>query len=137
MRKNVCRVSTNRWRLSFNEIARSNYCSGYRLVISLIKKKKIMNVYLIVSCGFWSTLVHPLETILFCEWKDCSYHREFLSTVLMFPVFRIYAYNSYLNKYNIFCLLLYIIIIVYVYNITLWINFNETVIIKQIGFFNV
>lgn len=28
---------TNRWRLSFNEIARSNYCSGYRLVISLIK----------------------------------------------------------------------------------------------------
>lgn len=28
---------TNRWRLSFNEIARSNYCSEYRLVISLIK----------------------------------------------------------------------------------------------------
>lgn len=71
---------TNRWRLSFNEIARSNYCSGYRLVISLIK----MNI-LDRHVGFDEHLHYLSGQETFDRGKYCSY--EFLRVCSFSSIF--------------------------------------------------
>lgn len=80
---------TNRWRLSFNEIARSNYCSGYRLVISLIK----MNI-LDRHVGFDEHLHY------YPDKKHSIVENIVLTNFFVFAVFRVYSiifeYNLYL-----------------------------------------
>lgn len=70
---------TNRWRLSFNEIARSNYC-GYRLVISLIKTN-------VLDChvGFDERLHY------YPDKKYSTVEKTVFTRFSMFAVFRVYS----------------------------------------------